>query len=192
MDNASRSERTRKLAIEAALAIIAREGVGKLTLDAIARESGISKGGLLHQFRTKEAVLKALLEHQMAYFAEFARQYREAHAEGQASPNLALEIAKSRELLTHPSSVAFAVGLVVAQEPALMAEPRARTAADLERIRAEAADPDLAVLRWAAARGLALSAQLEISPLPQEEMRRLFARLADDSQWTALQRPMEP
>ena len=57
MENAARSERSRKAAIQAALTIIARDGPGRLTLDAIARESGISKGGVMHQFRTKEAVL---------------------------------------------------------------------------------------------------------------------------------------
>jgi len=73
MDNPSRSERSRKLAIEAAFTIIARDGPGQLTFDAIARESGISKGGLMHQFRTKGNVLKALLEHQTDYFENFFR-----------------------------------------------------------------------------------------------------------------------
>jgi len=50
MDNATRSERSRTAAIQAALTIIARDGPGKLTFDAIARESGMSKGGLMHQF----------------------------------------------------------------------------------------------------------------------------------------------
>ena len=37
MDNASRSERTRKAVLQAALTIIARDGPARLTLDAIAR-----------------------------------------------------------------------------------------------------------------------------------------------------------
>src|SRR6266436_1598840 len=76
MDNVTRSERSRKAALQAALTIIARDGPGRLTLDAIARESGLSKGGLMHQFRTKEGVLKALLERQMAHFEEFSTRYR--------------------------------------------------------------------------------------------------------------------
>jgi hypothetical protein len=64
-----------------------------------------------------------------------------------------------------------------------MEGPRASTEADLAGIRAEAADPDLAVLRWAAARGLALSAMFGISTFSEEENRRLFDRLADDRQW---------
>jgi Bacterial regulatory proteins, tetR family len=48
MDNATRSERSRNVALDAALVIIARDGPGRLTLDAIARESGLSKGGVMH------------------------------------------------------------------------------------------------------------------------------------------------
>jgi AcrR family transcriptional regulator len=65
MDNTSRSERTRNLVIEAARVIIARDGPQRLTLDAIAREAGISKGGLMHQFGNKTAVIRALLENQI-------------------------------------------------------------------------------------------------------------------------------
>jgi len=64
----SRSERTRQAVIQAALTIIARDGPRRLTFDAIARESGLSKGGVMHQFPTKIDVLKALLEHQIQYF----------------------------------------------------------------------------------------------------------------------------
>src|SRR5438445_7766724 len=109
MDNTSRSERTRNAAIQAALAIIARDGPGRLTLDAIAQESGISKGGLTHQFRTKEAVLKALLEHQIEYFQDFSRKYLGEHGSSQAEPHLAAQIATLREAIAQPHSVAFAL-----------------------------------------------------------------------------------
>src|SRR6516225_1007090 len=102
MDNASRSERSRNAAIQAALAIIARDGPGRLTLDAIARESGISKGGVLHQFRTKTAVLQALLQHQMDFFDRFARDYVARMEPDQAEPTLATQIATLREAVKTP------------------------------------------------------------------------------------------
>ncbi len=36
------------------------KGLHALTLDAVAREAGVSKGGLLHHFPTKQALLEAL------------------------------------------------------------------------------------------------------------------------------------
>ncbi|WP_018266007.1 TetR/AcrR family transcriptional regulator [Methylosinus sp. LW4] len=183
MDNASRSQRTRKAVIQAALAIIAREGPGRLTLDAIARESGVSKGGLMHQFRTKEAVLKALLEHQIDYFADFSRAYMAEHGAGQASPHLAAQIATLRQTLVEPQPVAFAIFGALGQDPSLLSIARESDAESLEAIKAEAKDQDLALLRWAAARGLAMSALLGLCPLGEEERDRLFDRLLDEASW---------
>jgi AcrR family transcriptional regulator len=185
MDNASRSERTRKAALQAALDIIARDGPARLTLDAIARESGISKGGVLHQFRTKEAVLKALLEHQLEHYQAFSRRWLAKHGATRAQPELAATIAAARESVGKPDPVAFALVGAVAQEPALLSIVREADAVTVAALRAEAPDPELALLRWSAARGLVLSALLGMCPLSERERTRLFERLLDDAQWPA-------
>ncbi|OAF14784.1 TetR family transcriptional regulator [Bradyrhizobium centrolobii] len=189
MDNATRSERSRNAALDAALAIIARDGPGRLTLDAIARESGLSKGGVMHQFRTKEAVLKALLEREMARFEEFSTPYRAKARAESANPELATEIATVREAVNAPNSAALALLAAMVENPDLMAMPRASDEKTIAAIKAEATDPDLAMLRWAAARGLLLGALFGMSPLPKAERERLFERLLDDSQWSTLEKP---
>lgn len=189
MDNATRSERSRNAALEAAIAIIARDGPGRLTLDAIARESGLSKGGVMHQFRTKEAVLKALLERQMAHFAEFSSRYLATVSATSANPELATELATVREAANAPNSAALALVAAMVENPELMALPRELEMKRVAAIKAEAADPDLALLRWAAARGLLLSGLFGMSPLSQAEHDRLFARLLDEKQWTGLEQP---
>ncbi|SDH29103.1 transcriptional regulator, TetR family [Bradyrhizobium sp. Rc2d] len=189
MDNATRSERSRNAALEAAIAIIARDGPGRLTLDAIARESGLSKGGVMHQFRTKEAVLKALLERQMARFEEFSNDYMAKVSATSANPNLATQLATVREAATSPNSAALALVAAMVENPNLMALPREREMERIAAIREEAADPDLAMLRWAGAMGLLLSSLFGMSPLSNDEHQRLFARLLDDAQWTGLEQP---
>ena len=186
MDNTSRSERTRTAAIQAALAIIARDGPGRLTLDAISRESGISKGGLMHQFPTKTAVLKALLDHQVAYFEAFSRKYMAEHGAALAHPHLATQIATTRESIAGANPIAFAIIGAMAQEPDLLSITKERSAETIRAIKAEAADPELATLRWAAALGLALTVMFGMSPLGEAERERLFDRLLDDKQWSAL------
>ncbi|MBR0709107.1 TetR/AcrR family transcriptional regulator [Bradyrhizobium liaoningense] len=189
MDNATRSERSRNAALEAAIAIIARDGPGRLTLDAIARESGLSKGGVMHQFRTKEAVLKALLERQMAHFEEFSTHYMAKVRATSANPNLATQLATIREAATTPNSAALALVAAMVENPSLMALPRELEMKRMAAIKEEAADPDLAMLRWAGALGLLLSSLFGMSPLSKDEHQRLFARLLDDGQWTGLERP---
>lgn len=183
MDNATRSERSRNAVIRAALAIIARDGPGRLTLDAIARESGISKGGLMHQFRTKEAVLKALIEHQIEHFEAISRGYEASFAASRAEPRLAAQIATSREAAADSHKAALAVFGALAGDPGLLSASRELDVRKAEAIKAEAADPDLALLRWSAARGLAITAVLGLCPFSDAERARLFDRLLDGSQW---------
>ena len=47
--------------LDAAEAIVRRAGVAALTLEAAAREAGVSKGGLLYHYGSKEALLTGLL-----------------------------------------------------------------------------------------------------------------------------------
>jgi AcrR family transcriptional regulator len=185
MDNVSRSERSRKAAIQAALTIITRDGPGRLTLDAIARESGMSKGGLMHQFPTKEAVLRALIEHQVEFFENFSRRYLAEQGADGPEPRLAAQLATIRQSITEPNVVAPAVIGVLAGEPGLMSDVLKSTTEKLDAVREEAADPDLACLRWAGAMGLALSSMLGICPFSEEERARLFDRLSDPEQWSA-------
>lgn len=49
--------------LDAAIRVVSRDGMGALTLDAVAREAGVSKGGLTHHFATKDALITAMLEH---------------------------------------------------------------------------------------------------------------------------------
>ena len=184
MDNPSRSEKTRNAVIQAALAIIARDGPGRLTLDAIARESGVSKGGLMHQFRNKEAVIKALLEHQIQHFGDFSKRYLAEIGSTLPQPHLATQIATLRETLTDQRAISLAILGAVAQEPGLLSITKEIDASTLKAIKAEAADPELATLRWLAAYGLALTAMLGICPIPEKERSRLFDRLLDDHRWS--------
>ena len=49
--------------LDAAIRVVSQDGFGALTLDAVAREAGVSKGGLTHHFATKDALITAMLEH---------------------------------------------------------------------------------------------------------------------------------
>ncbi|NQX71644.1 TetR/AcrR family transcriptional regulator [Paenibacillus alba] len=56
----SNSKRNHILA--AASFLVKTRGVEKLTLEAAAKEAGVSKGGLLHHFPSKEALIKGMVE----------------------------------------------------------------------------------------------------------------------------------
>lgn len=52
--------------IEAAGRVVARAGATRLTLDAVAAEARISKASVLYDYRTKQALIKAVIEHSVA------------------------------------------------------------------------------------------------------------------------------
>ena len=52
----------RDLLLDAAESVAAREGVARLTFDAVAAEAGVSKRGLLHYFSSKEQLIEAMVQ----------------------------------------------------------------------------------------------------------------------------------
>ncbi len=189
MDNQTRSEMSRRRAIEAAFTILTREGVGGLTFDSLSRESGISKGGLLHQFRTKQGVLCALLEHQRQQFEHMARDYMAKEGASKAEPNLASQIAIYRESVNQPHSVARAILAAIVENPTLLDDMKTSDAAKMKALQDEATDLDLSLLRYFAASGLAFHALLGLSPLGDSDRNRLFDRLLDEESWQAQKAP---
>lgn len=49
--------------IEAASQIVFEHGVDALTLDAVSKAAGVSKGGLLYHFKSKEGLVEALVQY---------------------------------------------------------------------------------------------------------------------------------
>ena len=183
MDNQTRSEISRRRAIDAALAILTREGAGGLTFDSLSRESGISKGGLLHQFRTKHGVLRALLEYQREQFEKIAQDYLAKEGASKAEPSLAAQIAMYRESSGQSHSVARAVLAALVESPNLLEDVKTSGAAGVKALQDEATDPDLSLLRFFAASGLAFHTLLGLSPLNDSARNRLFDRLLDEESW---------
>jgi len=183
MDNQTRSETTRKKAIDAAFTILAREGVGGLTFDSLSRESGVSKGGLLHQFRTRHGVLTALLDFQRQQFEQIRLDYLAKEAGKKAEPNLSAHIAVYRESIKQPHSVARAVLAALVESPELLDDSKAADADRMKALQRESGDLELSLLRYFAASGIAFNSLLGLAPLPQTMINRLFDRLLDEDSW---------
>ena len=56
--------------LDAAEGVIRESGGRNFTLDAVAERAGISKGGLVYSFATKDGLVRAALEREMARFQE--------------------------------------------------------------------------------------------------------------------------
>lgn len=65
--------------LDAADRVIAKGGVTSLTIDAVAREAGVSKGGVLYSFGTKDALIEAMLDRAGKSYDRLIADYLTAH-----------------------------------------------------------------------------------------------------------------
>jgi AcrR family transcriptional regulator len=73
---------TRRRLIEATQQALRRHGLGGLTLDRVAHEAGVSKGGLLHHFASKDALIEAVLRQLFDDFETRVQHYVEQEPPG--------------------------------------------------------------------------------------------------------------
>lgn len=78
----ARSTGTRQRILSAAEDVVLRDGVGRLTLDATAAEAGLSKGGVLYHFPTRDALVAGMIERLVG---DFVHDIEEA-AKGASGP----------------------------------------------------------------------------------------------------------
>src|SRR5262245_50162545 len=64
--------------LEAAEQLVADQGASNLTLDAVAQTAGVSKGGLLYHFPSKDALLIGMLDR---HCEQIDQRCAEAHAQ---------------------------------------------------------------------------------------------------------------
>jgi AcrR family transcriptional regulator len=160
---------TRERLLHAATTVIRTVGMCALTLEAVAAEAGVSKGGLLYHFPSKEALVDGLIEWWHEQFEEslrktddegsgaFARAYLRASARGETTTD---EQATDRGLLA-----------VFTGHPDRLDPVRRRFEAWQERLLADAADGVDATIVRLASDGLWF-ADLYGLGAPTEEMRR--------------------
>jgi len=137
--------------LDAATRVVLAEGGAALTLDAVAHEAGVSKGGLLYHFPTKRRLVAGLVEHLVA---RFDAEVSAAHAEEIAvadSPGAWtrawLRVAAGREVAELDRASA---GLIAAftEDPALLDPLRAAHARWTARMEDDGLDPvDVTLVR---------------------------------------------
>ncbi len=167
---------TRDVILDAAERVVAREGSGRLTIDAVVRESGFSKGGVLYNFPSKQALIEGMVSrliHQAQTDCDTALEH--AGASG-ANPVAAL----LQALLDFKSvnrDLAMAVLAAAAESPELLDPVRDTMTRIREDVIARAPDPVMARIALLAADGLHLGDLLGLDMITPDEQEAVEARL---------------
>ncbi|GEO80747.1 TetR family transcriptional regulator [Pararhodospirillum oryzae] len=137
--------------------IVREQGAARLTLDEAARQAGVSKGGVLYHFRSKDDLIRAMVQRLIEEYDEQAAAMYAREAEGPyrwARTYVGLSF-DPRGPGADP--VGAAVLAAVALNPDLLAPIRAMFHDILERLRSDSPDPTRALLIGLALDGLFLN-----------------------------------
>jgi AcrR family transcriptional regulator len=169
--------------LDAAQAVVLEVGAAHMTLDAVATKAGVSKGGLLYHFPTKEALLKALLKRRLQLLGE-ARKRKCAEFQDGPAREIKAYVLSSLSRGRKDSAIGASLLAAVAHNPKLLEPVRN----DYQRRLAELIPAGLKFERGLivalAADGLRLLELLSMSPLNGKQRRRLVEelfRLADEA-----------
>ncbi len=155
--------------LDAAEALIQELGVNRMTLDAVAARAGLSKGGLLYHFPSKEALLKGMI-------GRFAASLNVASDVSVASRIAEIRLSKLASL-ADDQKASHGMLAAIAEDPSLLDPIREAHDKLWAEIKTTEKSPDNALLVWLAIEGLMFFEMFETSPLTPDERGATIARL---------------
>jgi AcrR family transcriptional regulator len=173
------AQTTRQQILHAAFALIRREGVARLTIEAVAEEAGLSKGGVLYHFRSKEALIQAMVASLVERFnADIETARREEPEDERTTPGswLRAYIRASAGPAEEDEDTA-ALLAAVSNDPRLLEPLQSQYVRWQAQVEAGGVDPALATVIRLALDGLWMADLFGLAP-PEGELReRVFATL---------------
>ncbi len=171
----TRPPKARQKVLDAARRIVESRGAGHLTFDTLAEESGVTRGGITYHFRTKEDLLRALIEVDIADWTTAAERLggndlpcaKAARMIGHVRTCLADEDHAHRRFVTGMLSAAMV-------DPGLLDTIREHHATEFADWRWDDTDLERYLLLLAAD-GLFWNKLFNVSPLPPHIRPRLAA-----------------
>jgi AcrR family transcriptional regulator len=163
---------TRQQIIHAAFALIRREGVARLTIEAVAKEAELSKGGVLYHFRSKESLIQAMVTSLVERFEADIETARHEEIEGeQFAPGswLRAYIRASAGSGEGDEDTA-ALLAAVANDPSLLAPLQEQYTHWQAQAETDGVDPELATVIRLALDGLWMADLFGLAP-PQGALR---------------------
>ena len=167
--------RTKRKLLEAAGQVVKEKGVTGLTLEAVAKQANVSKGGLLYHYPNKQALLKAMISHLNENFERaIAKQIEQS--EGKMSW---LEAYVAMSFDPQHSQITESAGMLaaIANDLSLLEPLAERYQVLQEQLEASDLDSDLANIIRLAADGLWFTELFQISPLTESKRSQVLAAL---------------
>ena len=185
---AARRVSSREAILDAAEAVVLSDGAGHLTLDAVAERAGVSKGGLLYNFPSKEALLSAMIDRQVRRIEAGRLQAMEALPPQPGRELKACVLMAADTRLNNERRLGCATLAATAYNPQALEPLRAANRRRLDWVAAGAAADGVPFARSAvialAVDGLCLLEIVQLSPFDAAQRASIIAdlfRLVDET-----------
>jgi AcrR family transcriptional regulator len=168
---------TRARLLDAAAEVLLRDGAQSLTLEAVAKQARVSKGGLLYHFPSKQALIAGMVDRLVGHFDA-------ALAEAGDEPGAATRVYLAATMEQRPTAAGAAADRTTAAlfaasivEPDALAPLREVYRAWQQRLETDGIDPAVATAVRLAVDGWWVSRLIDLAPPENALHERVYALL---------------
>jgi AcrR family transcriptional regulator len=163
--------------LDAAEQLVSAAGASNLTLDAVAQTAGVSKGGLLYHYPSKEALLVAMLERyceQIDARCDLARSALASDDGAAHLKSLVLGMLRSNAVRAELGTALLAAA---ANNPSLLDPVRQRYAETVAKLAADPCSFPRAAIVTLAVDGLMMGEVWRLTPFSPEQREQIVTEL---------------
>jgi AcrR family transcriptional regulator len=163
--------------LDAAERVAIRDGAVGLSIDAVAKEAGISKSRVVYDYKSKSGLLRALVERRLRMEEDRVLAAVAAHADS-GNPELSGRIAAAKDTPNEDDrAIALTLCAAMSSEEPLQAMIRDVVKRDLEAVTVHAGQASLAVVTYLALHGMMSLEYLDIYRWTEAERGALLAEI---------------
>jgi AcrR family transcriptional regulator len=166
----------REQILNAAQTVVMEAGAGHMSLDIVAKKAGVSKGGLMYHFPTKEALLKAMLVRMIEEFY-MHREEKEKDIVKPAGRLLKAGVLATMARDPKKDRMGLAILAVAAHDPHLLEPLRAAYASHLKELEGSGMKFERAAIISLASDAFMLQELLGVSSYSAVQKNRIKAEM---------------
>ncbi|MDF2696211.1 MAG: TetR family transcriptional regulator [Labilithrix sp.] len=163
--------------LDAAEAVVARDGAARLTLDAVAEQAGISKASVLYDYKSKQALIEAVVQRAVRNDNAFNEEVTKSLGNIPSAAIRGRIAAAATPLSDEFRAVALNLCAALAQDGQLRKAIQRNQSAVIDEIVKTSTHPRGALLAYLALEGLKLLESLDYYAWPKKERARILREI---------------
>ena len=163
--------------MNAAEFVVARDGAARLTLEAVAERAGVSKASVIYDFKSKQALIEAVIRRAVRNDNAFNDGVTEGLGNISSSVIRGRIVAASEPFPDEFRAVALNLCAALAQDAQLRTAIQVNQTAVIDKIMKTSANPRGALLAYLALEGLKLLESLDYHTWPAPERAKILREI---------------